>query len=146
MSNEAVIQSGLQVTKGSQNYRAQPTSFTADIAGNAGPTPGAILVATSRTDVDLTQITSNGYLPGLCRIQNLDSTNFIEIGVYDPTGIFYPIMELLPGEFIVIRLSRYLGEELDPTVGTGTYNIEVTQLSLKATVAACLVLVEAFAK
>jgi hypothetical protein len=72
MSGEAQIQLSLNITKslgGNLNYRSYPTTFNADVSGAIGPTPGAILVATAGTDVDLSQITT---YPGLCRITNQD--------------------------------------------------------------------------
>jgi hypothetical protein len=142
----ATIGSNLSISQGNTNYQSRPQSFTADISGLAGPTPGAISAATSFTIVSLTQITSAGGVPGLCRIMNLDQTNFVEVGIYDSGhSSFYPLMELLPGETYVFRLSRYLGEEMDTTPGTGTSSTATVSLAIKADVAACQVLVEAFA-
>jgi hypothetical protein len=141
MSNEARIQISLQVRRSNLTYLSQPTAFTADVAGPGGPSPGAILVGVGRTDVSLAQITN----PGLCRLQNLDATNLVEWGVYDVAlNKFIAVGELLPGESYVVRLSRFLGQELVPGTGTSGGGSAATRLSLKASVAPCMVLVEAF--
>lgn len=138
MANEANIRTSLQIRKGNVVYQSQPTGFAADITGTAkGPTPGAISVAVTGTNVDLSQLTT----PGLCRIQNLDETNYITVGIYDGVS-FFPLMELLPDESFVIRLFRFIGDEY---VGTGT-PADVNYLRIKADTAACVALVEAFEK
>ena len=139
MANEAVIQCSLQITKGAKQYRSTPSSFRADVSGSGGPTPGAILVSTAGTDVDLTQLTS----PGLCRIQNTDDVNYVEVGVWNPDqSEFYPLLSLLPGESYVVRLSPSINKEYSG-VGTGTTG-ENNTLRIKATNQPCLVIVEAF--
>lgn len=139
MSNEATVQSTLAIRSGNLNYQSQPTSFRADVAGAKGPTPGAIAVTVLGTSVSLAELTT----PGLCRIMNLDATNYVEWGPYDPTSnTFFPVGELLPGESYIFRLYRLIGEE---AVGTGTA-FGNTILRLRAVGATCNVLVEAFEK
>ncbi len=143
MSNEIQIRSTLQVRNDTtgQQYLSQPTAFNADQTTPGGPTPGYVLVSKAGTDINLSQITSPG---GWCRIQNLDPTNFVEIGVWDPVfGIHLILCELLPGEFFNLRLSRYLGQQFGTGSGSATSNPGAT-LRIKATVAACGVLIEAF--
>jgi hypothetical protein len=143
MADEAQIRASLQI-KGSGNldYQSAPTAFTADVAGNKGPVPGAISataagVGAGGTDVDFSELTQ----PGLCRIQNLDTTNFITFGIWDGTQ-FFPLGEVLAGESFVFRLSRDLSEEFG--TGTGTTGTAANSLRIKADTAACNVLVEAF--
>jgi hypothetical protein len=133
MANEATIRAGLSIRKAKLDYRSNPQQFTATVNGNSGPTPGAVTAATTGTTVNLSQLTAMG---GLCLVMNLDSTNFVEYGVYNG-ATFFPLGELLPGEFSVIRLSRNLqhGE-----TGTATIN----SLRLRADTAPCRVLIEAF--
>ena len=139
MADEASIRASLQIISGKLEYRSQPTVFTADVAGAKGPVPGALAASTAGTDVDFGELTT----PNLCRIMNLDATNFIEYGIWDPEGsTFYPLGELLAGEFTVLRLSRNLQEEYG--TGTGTTGANTNRLRLKADTAACNVLVEAF--
>lgn len=137
MSDEATIQASLQILTTNLKYRSYPTTFTADVSGEKGPVPGAISAAVLGTSVDLSQLT----LPGLCRITNLDATNYVTVGILDPDGDFYPLAEVLPGEFYILRLSRSLGQSWG--VGTATTDSGCT-LHIQANTAACNVVVEAF--
>jgi hypothetical protein len=143
VANTATVRVSLRIDSDDfQPYhQSQPTAFQADIGTVMGPTPGAISVSLSGTDVDLSQLA----VPGLCTLTNLDSTNYVTYGVLDPTtGYFYPFGELLPGEVNLVRLSRQFGEEFVGTVtGTGTDAIN-NVLHLRANGAACNVRIEAF--
>lgn len=139
MANEATIRSSLQIRSGHLNYQSQPVAFQADVAGAKGPVPGAVQVDTIGTDIYFSELDT----PGLCRIQNLDTTNYVEWGIYDTvTGRFSPVGELLPGETFVFRLSRNFAEQYTGS-GTGTTGAE-NYLRFKANQASCNVLVEAF--
>lgn len=139
MANEATVQTRLRIKNGNLDYQSQPGSFTADVAGAKGPTPGAITVSTDGTDIDLGELDT----PGLCRVLNLDDTNFVEFGRWDnTTEVFYPLIKVLPGEGYVFRLSSMIEEEYAGT-GTGT-TANVSTFRAKADTAACNVLVEAF--
>lgn len=138
MANEIQVRSSLQVNNGNLRYQSQPTAFTATQNGGAkGPTPGMLSVSTTGTDVDLSQLST----PGVCRIMNLDDTNYIEWGIHDGS-LFHPIGEALPGESYVIRFSRNLGEE-ESVPGTGTTAV-LNAFYLRANTGTCQVLVEAF--
>ncbi len=140
MSNEIRVQTNLQVVKGSTFYQSRPTAFVATMNGTRGPTPGAFVASKTGTDVDLSELSQMG---GLCRIQNLDSTNFITYGLFDTSSFrFYPLGDVLPGESYVLRLSQELGEEIG--TGSGTANLGGSTLRIKAHGAACQVLIEAF--
>jgi hypothetical protein len=141
-SGTASVTSSLQiVVNGVRIYQNTPTTYSPNIAGYNGPTPGAVSVGVNHTEPSLTQLTAMG---GLCRLTNLDTTNFVEWGIYDSVaGVFIGIGELLPGETIIIRLSRYLGKELAP--GTGTAIIgHAVKFSLKADISPCIVIIDAF--
>lgn len=141
MSNEATINVSLSIVKGSLQYSSKPTSFRADVSTANGPTPGCITATTAGTDVTLTGLTT----PGLCRIQNLDATNYVTYGIWDADNSkFFPLGELLPGESYVLRLARDIEEEY--MTGTGTTGAAVNRLRIKAHTASCKVLVEAFEK
>jgi hypothetical protein len=146
MSGEAQLQISLQITKsdavGIVNFRSYPTQFTADVTGALGPTPGAFLASVYGTDVDLSELTQ----PGLCRLSNQDATNYVTYGVVDPeTDKFYPLGEILPGEFFVLRLSRNLKWEYAGSgTGTGTTGANTNTLRFIADTAACVVLAEIF--
>lgn len=142
MADEARITSSLGIRKasgdGSLQYQSLPQSFTADVTGNMGPTPGALTVPTTGVTVDLSELT----YPGLCRVMNLedaDATTYVVMGTHDGTS-FHPLMELLPGESYVFRLYRYLGAEF---VGTGT-NTDANTLRLMSVGGVSNVVVEAF--
>lgn len=137
MANEARLQISLQIAADNVQYNSLPTSFTATVTGRKGPTPGALTVPVAGVNVDLSQLT----VPGLCRLQNQDATNFVTVGIYDEaTNRFHPIEEILPGESYVVRLSRELGYEYG-TAGTAA---DRDHLHLRASIAPCVVLVEAF--
>lgn len=143
MANEATVTCSLQIRKGAIEYQSRPTSFQTDVDATFGPTPGAMAVATTGTDVDLSRLT----VPGLCKIANLDTTNFIEYGIWDPEAAkFYPLGEIRPGEFYVLRLSRNLFDEFagGPGTGTGTTGPATNTLRLRADNADCNAVVEAF--
>lgn len=142
MADEARIVSSLQIISGKVDYQSKPTSFTADVAGEKGPSPGAVSVLGTGTDIDFSQLED----PGLCRIQNLDDDNYLTYGIWDPElSKFYPLGELLPGETFVLRLSRLLQEEVG--TGTGTDSEEApasNRLRFYANASTSNVLVEAF--
>lgn len=135
MANEATIRTSLMIKKGNIFYQSNPTAFKANVTGTKGPVPGAIAVSTTGTNIDFSQLVT----PSLCRLMNLDATNFVTYGIYDGAS-FFPLGELLPGESYVLRLSRFLGEEF---IGTGT-PADVNQFRMKADTSACNVLIEAF--
>ncbi len=140
MSNEANIRCSLSVRGGNVQYNSLPAGFTADITNVRGPTPGLLLASLAGTNVDLSQLTQ----PGLCRIQNLDETNFVEYGMYDPDlGVTLYLGEILPGESFILRLSRFLGSEMGTATGTSTVG-SGGLLRIKAHTAACRILVECF--
>ena len=113
MSNEIRINSTLTVQKDNLKYQSTIRGFTADMTGQKGPTPGAIAVSVSGTDVDLSQLTT----PGVCEISNIGETYQFDVGVYEPaTGIYYPLLEVLPGESYIIRLSRHVQEQYEGSI------------------------------
>lgn len=140
MADEAQIRSSLQIDIGNLEYRSNPTAFTADVSGSIGPTPGAFSVAVTGTDVNLSELTT----PGLARIMNLDTTNYVSYGAWDGSSIFFPLGELLPGESFILRLSRDLGKEFG--TGTGTTGAPNNTFRFKADTAAVICIVEAFEK
>jgi len=128
MADEATINSSLQIKVGKLEYQNRPTSFTADVSVAGGPTPGQILVTTAGIDITLTELAT----PGLCRFMNLDTTNFVSVGVFD-TSNFFPLLALLAGESFVMRLAT------DVEAGANT-------LRFKADTASVNVLIEVFEK
>lgn len=144
MANEARLNISMSIRKVSSGGVVQlrhdvREAFVATVTGTKGPTPGSIAVDLDGTDIVFSELIT----PGLCRLTNQDATNFVEVGIRDPaTGLFYPVIELLPGETFVVRLSRNLQEDYTNT-GTGTSG-PINYLHAKANVAAVNLLVEAF--
>lgn len=142
MANELTLRTSLTVRKGNLDYRSFPSQFQLDQTGVGGPTPGAILCATAPgTDVDLSELTT----PGPAFVQNLDATNYVTIGIYDPqSNFFYPMLEVPAGKGYPIYLSRDLFEEY--ATGTGTVGPGTNTLRIIANNAACIVKFDAFEK
>lgn len=139
MASEARINSGLQIKVGELDYVSRPSAFTADVSAASAPTPGQVTALVTPTIVSLTARS----VPGLARVQNLDATNYVEIGTYNSDdGDFQPMLEMLPGESYVVRMSRILGKEV---VGTGT-DASTVSLAMRANTASCICLVEVFEK
>lgn len=144
MADEARINSSLQIRISNGDtvlldYTSRPNSFTADVSGTKGPSPGAFSVPVTGKIINLEELVQ----PGLYRISNLDATNFFEYGIYDPqTDLFYPWGECLPGESYIGRFSRNIMEEYLST-GTGTTG-STNRIFLKANTAAVVALLEAF--
>ncbi len=141
MANEVQVTSDIRAVVGSLTLQGpQPSRFVANLSLINGPTPGAFAVSVSGTDIDFSRLTT----PGLCAIQNLDTTNFVTLGVYEPdTDMFYPVDEFLPGEVYVKRLARFLNRE---STGTGTLVGYNARLQLRANTATCWVRVDAYEK
>lgn len=142
MTIRARVSCSLQIdnTDTDQHYSSRPTAFNATVEDGSGPTPGLVNVPVSGVDIDLSAITNPG---GLVRIQNLSTTNYVEVGSWDG-AIFRPLFELLPGEFFPWRLSRNLGNIYG--TGTGTSGTDATTLRLNANTSMVPCLVEAFNK
>lgn len=146
MADEATINCSLQIRKVDSttnltliDYQSRPSRFLADVNGTKGPSPGSLTIPVGGEAIDLGEFVT----PGLCRIMNMDPTNYVEYGIWDPIlDIFYPFGELLPGEITVFRFSRNIQEEYSGT-GTGTTGPD-NRFFMKANTADCVVLVEAF--
>lgn len=144
MANEARVQTYLSIVKLSStgvrivDYRQPASSFIADVTGSKGPTPGALAISQTGTDILFSELTT----PGFCKLTNQDGTNYVEVGIRDPLVGFYPLMEIGPGESYVVKLTRNLGEQYTGT-GTGTTS-PVNFLHAVANGASLSLLVEAF--
>ena len=141
MANEITVRASLRVLKGNLNF---PTpgqgTFLATMNGAKGPSPGVLTIGVNMTLVDFSELAT----PGMCWLQNLDSTNYVEWGLWDSYQNQFGVLgELKPGESSVFRLSRYLGKEQIPGTGT-TPAGNPTRFAMKATGAPCDVLVMAF--
>lgn len=139
MSDEATVRASLLIRSGSLYHQSKPDSFTADVTGVKGPTPGAVDVDEDGTNIDLSQLTQ----PGLATIQNLDDALTIILGVYDTDNdLFIPVWELLPGEIYPLRFSRYFGQMF--AAGTGTADAGNVVLHAKCPEGTAVLVVNAF--
>jgi hypothetical protein len=142
MSDEARIRVSLEITNGNLNHRSYPTDYNADVSGQKGPTPGAIGVTIYGTVVDFSELTT----PGFCRLSNQSDTETVDYGMYDPeTDKFYPLGEIPPGEFYLVRFSSLMGGEYPGAgTGTGTSGPITNNFMIRSRTESCDVLVEAF--
>ena len=117
MSNEFTINSGIKLNNPPLVYSSLPTSFQASQTNRNGPTPGSVTIPTTAggTGINLSGLTT----PGICRVMNMDTTNFVSLGTY-VGGTFTPFMELLPGECYVLRLSRTVASTLRALADTAS--------------------------
>jgi hypothetical protein len=101
-ANEGSVSMSLKATKGSLSVtRAQSANFTINAAKPAYA-GGAQAIPTGGVAIALGDISTNG----VAWFQNIDATNFVEIGVvYDSTN-FLPLVRLNPGEAWPFRLSQ----------------------------------------
>lgn len=140
MSNEARITTTLNIRKGNLDYTSNK-SFQADVATAKGPSPGAISVDTTGEAIDLSELTT----PTLCRFTNLSSSGTVEVGITDPQlATFWPMIELLPGESYIVRLSSNLNNQYGTGTGTGTSDATVNNLWARAITGTVILVVEAF--
>ena len=143
MASTVTVQSSLAIVQGNLQYRSQPAAFIPTISGTNGPTPGAVTVPVTGVDLSFSQLDAMG---GLGRFFNIDTTNFITIGLRDKTtNVFYPFIDVLPGESYVMRLSSKIPKE---EVGTGTFsgtNVAVhAKTNTNATNASAILIAEFF--
>jgi hypothetical protein len=140
MADEAQVRIGITAQGGNmapQFWQPQPTTFTADVSQPGGPVPGQLLVPTTGLDVSFSPLV----MPGLCRIMNLDTDNFVDYGLRDTVNnVAYLPFRLLPGEFYLHRFSDHIGHG---ETGTGTTPNDATVFHVRANLASCKVQVEA---
>lgn len=139
MANEITVTSTLSVKKGNLSFTDTNGLFRATMNGSVGGAPGLVLVPTDGVSIDLSALDT----PGVCKMTNLDATNYVEYGIRDPdSGLFYPLGEIQAGESYIIRLSRNLKDQF---TGTGTaLGVQDNTLFFKAFGAECAVVIVAF--
>lgn len=99
MANEIQVSARLRVANGNFNI-AQSTGLQAfDQSSAGGGNPGTVNIGTSDEAISLGDITNAGW----AFFQNLDGTNYVEIGP-DSGGSIAPFLRLEPGEFALMRL------------------------------------------
>ena len=99
MANELTITGSLKLANGNDSM-SKTFTFNADQTSVGGPSPGTLSIGTTHEAVATTDITNKGW----AFFKNLDTTNFVDIGV-DVSATFYPLLRLEPGESVVVRLS-----------------------------------------
>jgi hypothetical protein len=99
VANEITVTSSFKLENGNDSY-TRTVSYNADQSSVGGPSPGVLLIGTSHEAVAPTDLSILGW----AIFKNLDTTNYVEIGV-EVTGAFYPLLKLLPGEQVQVRLS-----------------------------------------
>jgi hypothetical protein len=131
MANEISIRASLQIRNGNCIYQSQPTAFIANQSKVGGPDPGMVVVPTTGADITFTGLTK----VGMCRIVNLDTVSTLIVGL-KVGSFFLPLMDVLPGEFYVVRLSQFLAQEVFGTgtgiAGSSTLHALATPSSLRA--------------
>jgi len=99
MSNEVSYQFQMLVNNGSMKDQYSSGGLTANQA-TAAVLRNVQDILTSATALDLGGVVT----PGWAMFQNLDLTNYVELGIYDG-GIFYPFIKLKAGEQCMLRLT-----------------------------------------
>lgn len=136
MADEAQFRTGLTIRKtgaGSQTVLDQRYSraFNVDVNNSFGPSPGAIRVTNSGTDVSFAEFTALGLTPDICVFSNLeenDDDNWFVVGRYDQVQkFFYPLFRVYPGEEYPLRLD-HVSEEW---TGTGTMDLASATSTLR---------------
>ena len=143
MSNEVQVRKTLIVGKGSLQYQtpSQLTAWTLDMAGTRGDAPGLLLATVLHgTDVDLSALSSYG----VCEIVNLDASNPVEVGIWDPSlERFYAPIIVSAGKSTIVELNPFLGRVYGTGTGTGSIG-SGERLRIRAVGADCWVQVHAF--
>lgn len=102
MANEITIQASLKAVKGELNIQTPPTTVTQTIDMSGGPeyAAGGQIIGTTHETISVGDVGTEGW----AWFKNLDSTNYVEIGV-DVAASFYGVIRLNAGEWCVARLS-----------------------------------------
>lgn len=125
MPNTLQVRIGFNVRAGNVQFDGLPASFTVAMTGANGPTPGAVSVATTGTDIDLSQLTT----PGWAFLGNIGGVGEAEVvwGIWDPElSTFETVGYLKPGQFQNHQFPPEFGWEFG--VGTGTIGSKTNQL------------------
>jgi hypothetical protein len=122
MANEITVQTSLQLANGNLKF-ARGANFKADQATGIRGGPGVQVIGTTQEAI---AIGSDVATLGWAWIQNLDATNYVEIGVV-VSATFYPTNRFNPGEGYPIRLSP--GVTYYAKAHTAPVNLEFEALS-----------------
>ena len=102
MANELTISGSYNINQGNLQV-TDNFSDQIDMTGTFGPTPGAVAVGTGATgtSIDLSALTTGGVI----KVTNLDSTNFITVGIYDGSTTYYPLVKVAAGKSVIFYLA-----------------------------------------
>ena len=81
MANEITVTARVRVSNGNYTFDKN-LSKTDDQTTAAGGNPGVVTIGTSEEDISFGDLTD----PGVCILQNLDDTNWVEYGKKDGSG------------------------------------------------------------
>ena len=129
MSNELQARLSINIKNGGLVYQSNPTYWQGNVNAQNGPSPGAVTIDDDGTNISLSQLTANGGVVGYGTIQNLDTINYLEYGIWDNThSIYSPLGLIGPGEIYILRLSPnfgnyYAGGAEPGTASTGSGNV-----------------------
>jgi len=99
MANEIQLSTSIKVANG--NFAESITRSLSVNQSNIGAAGGSQVVPTTSAGTAITISTLTAF--GFAVFQNLDATNFVQIGV-QVSGTFYPLLKLFPGESNQLRL------------------------------------------
>lgn len=117
MANEFTMRHVASLRNANNNYQTPPnkSGYQFNQENEGGPIVGEITIATTGTDIDLSELGVPGYWEGW----NLDPTNAVELCIHDGS-VAHPFAELPPGGGLQRGLfPRTLGDERG-VPGTGT--------------------------
>lgn len=102
MANEITVTMRINVANGSLRHREEPGPIQVNQSGTtAAGGSQSIPTTAAGTAVSVGSVSTLGY----AYFRNVDTTNFVEIGV-QVGGTFYPLMRLNAGEAAITRLSQ----------------------------------------
>jgi hypothetical protein len=118
MANEVAYQFQITLNNGGLKDQYSSSSVTADQSTAALVRNVQTISSVSHAALDLGSLTT----PGFAVFQNLDATNYIEIGI-DVSGTFYPFMKLNPGDQGMVKLGTTAPYALADTASISLFYI-----------------------
>lgn len=100
MADEITITTTIKVKHATSGYKFDRTrKFVGDMADTGGGNPGLVSIGTSEENISFGDLT-----PNYVFIENLDGTNFIEVGK-DDSSTMKEMVKLRTGEHIVFPIA-----------------------------------------
>lgn len=100
MASEITATVGMSLTKGALSVSIPSKTIRVDMAG----THSSSICQDIGTSYEALDVGADIATPGFAVFRNLDTDNFVEIGV-EVSAAFYPFVKLMPGEFALIPLA-----------------------------------------